>query len=339
MIYVPLLKTNKAELNALSKISQTLSSNIMPLFEIMSTTSSANKDKNTLEYLSAMKLNGSFFVDSFRFSEGEYTQKNMNFPRMDWALKNRNQVNYVNSIMLVSDFFKERDCIPVISMKKGLILRKDDIINLISYIRDNKQPVCIRIESNIFPDFEDVLSELTSSDYLMLDIREQPVNSQEMTYRRLKRLNIPATKILLNSPRKREYLNTFYNKNGFTDQIDNSALELFEIIGFDGVGDYAGLKDKLPENSGGNGKGLAMAFVFCAEENAFWIAGNDNTNDGVKGYAAVKDELIKNRDLLDPGLRCPAFMEIERIKNGNWSNWIEITVIRYIDQIDNYYFK
>lgn len=145
-----------------------------------------------------------------------------------------------------------------------------------------------------------------------------------------------ATSVLLNSPRKAKLQNGEYDTE-ITDLINNSVRTQFSEYGFNGFGDYGGLKDKLPEKGGSNGTGHALAILYQNSSNSFYTFVNQDVSLGTKGYKSVINDILALESELNPDNDCPIFEKIKILqrtgKPGGWSTWIKYTLIRYLDQI------
>lgn len=278
------------------------------------------------------RLNGKkAFIDFFRFSDNEYDNKV--FKGMELSFKLSRDYNYYKKRLLsISEFI---NLIPVISIKTGFKVSKHELVKVINDLRKGNSSVAIRITDNYLEDYAELLEEnLTHDDYLMLDIKNQYVDSKFIELEEFQELETDACKILLNSPRSRAYKNGDYENLVYTNKIDNKVAVIYKDYDLQGFGDFGGLKDDLPVDSGGNGKGAALGLIFVKEENAFYSIVNHDTNMGVSGFKYVRKEILNRLDIFDKEDNCIA---IKRIKNmtdkfGNWATWNNITLTRYIHQ-------
>lgn len=364
MLYVPVMKNRKEEVSFLKSQNSLFSDRIIPLIEVISNTYEtkykldengdleyiAKTGKNGRERRSRIKLpktdediitipdlvkkvcNKDIFVDYFRFSVGEYTG-NLNYSKIELSLTNSRSIeSYKKCILELCQF---GNIIPVISIKKGLEFNEIDLKAFTDEIRGFDRPLGIRITSNIFNNYSSKIEKiLQKGDYLFFDIREEDIESQFMELEEFSDFQIDATKILLNSPRKRELRNTAYEESGVTELINNSVAETYQDYGFDGYGDFAGLKDTLPEDAGSNGTGSAMGLLYDKDINAFRVYRNPDTSLGVSGYKEVIEDIMKEKSILDPDNDCLAIRKISELNGvGNWSTWNHITLLRYVDQV------
>ncbi|WP_169792866.1 hypothetical protein [Lentibacillus amyloliquefaciens] len=285
----------------------------------------------TLEKIQERLSGKKGFIDFFRFSEGEYANKD--FKGIELSFKLSRDYNYYTQRMMQIGNFS--NLFPVISIKKGFIISEHDLINLVNELRKDNSSIAIRITDSYLEGYIALLEEhLTERDFIMLDIRNQHVDSKFIELEDFQELETDAYKIILNSPRSRNYKNGDYENLEFTKKIDNKVAIEYIDYDFDGFGDFGGLKDDLPSESGGNGKGAALGLIYLKEKNAFYSIVNYDTNMGMQGYENVRSEVLKRLGLLDSDNDC---VTIKRIKNmeetfGNWATWNNLTLTRYIHQ-------
>ena len=115
--------------------------------------------------------------------------------------------------------------------------------------------------------------------------------------------------------------------DGWEPLIDNAVAVKYSECGFSGFGDYAGLKDSLPEDI--PVRSVILGLLFNKDKNAFWSIKSKEKGDG----AEVKKKALEHSNEFDAEGSCKGYKEIKRIEKGTQMNWNEITVIRYIDQI------
>lgn len=179
---------------------------------------------------------------------------------------------------------------------------------------------------------------LRDTDYLLFDIGEQNPTSKIMELEEVMELETSVKTILLNSPRKSGAKNGDYEEFGITELIDNSVRDIFSEYGFEGFGDYCGLKDALP-TIGSNGTGAALALLYDFKKNGFYSFLNPNTRQGLSGYHKIIPVILSKKAILDPLHNCPAIQKIEELVNsgstGNWRTWNNINITRYIHQMNS----
>lgn len=289
------------------------------------------EDIITLEEIEKRLSEKKAFIDFFRFSDNEYDNKVFKGMELSFRLS-RDYAYYKQRVLQIGKF---KNLIPVISIKNGFKISKHDLLELINDLRKNNHSIAIRITDNYLEDYTDLLEKhLLDKDYIMLDIRNQHVDSKFMELEELQNINTNSTKILLNSPRSRTHKNGDFENLVYTSKIDNKVAEFYKDYGLKGFGDFGGLKDDLPVDSGGNGKGAALGLLYSKEKNAFYSIVNDDTNMGVRGFEYVRTEILKNLDILDKENICPAINRIRNMKGpfGNWATWNNLTLTRYIHQ-------
>ncbi|MHC1691950.1 MAG: hypothetical protein AB9828_02845 [Sphaerochaetaceae bacterium] len=226
--------------------------------------------------------------------------------------------------------------IAVVSIMKKPEDDKNDVLKLLQTLKTTGHPIAVRISINKFEEYEKMLSEyLQNSDYLMIDIDMQKISSLQPTFRIIRQSRVQGTLVLLSSPRNSNINNRDYETEGYTDLIDCSGCSEYLRLGFDGFGDFGGLKNVLPSGSGGRG-GSALALLYNHNINKYLSIRNANPNIGTKGYSDVIARIMQRRAELDPDHDCPAIKIIDGLmqtnKPGNWQTWIGITLARSIHQ-------
>lgn len=358
-MYIPIMKNRQEELSVIENMNSFFSNSMIPLIEIIREEYSTQYEKDELTgefvYIKPMekgkkrkrkklpptdddiitldkiqeRLNGKkAFIDFFRFSDNEYKKKS--YKKVELSLKLRSFDYYCKRLLEIGNY---SNLIPVISIKKDFTFSKSDLVNLINNLKSNNISIAIRLTDEFLGEYSDLLKKyISSDDYIMLDIRSQNVDSKFVELEEFKNFKTVAKKILLNSPRSIDYSNGDYENLQFATKIDNKAAKIYKEYGFDGFGDFGGLKDDLPTN-GGNGTGAALALIYFKEENAFFSIVNYDTSLGVLGYEYVKNEILKRLDFFDKDNDCLAIKKIKSMpRNGNWRTWNNITLTRYIQQ-------
>lgn len=231
--------------------------------------------------------------------------------------------------------------IPVITVKRGMddVLSPERVVSLANELRRDKpnQRIALRIDD--MERYEDAAKlVLRPDDFLIYDFNEQPIRSKPAECMKLKGLGLPAQTIALCSPRRRELSGKDFKDCAFgevTKLIDNSHLDVFGSYGFDGVGDYGGLRDNLPD-SGAN-KGRALAIMYDGRANGFRVYMKDDYDLGINGYWDVVGHMLADADL-DPDGDCLALATIaakyqKHDKGYTFAEWIKYTLVRYIQQL------
>lgn len=361
MIYVPILKTRREEINVSEELNNCFSDNIIPLFEVLNDryktqykidpetqdyirVQKGNRrirlkeiptdaDIITLDFIYGLMHNKKAFIDYFRFTIEKYGKNiDINKTELAWRLSRDSSI-YKSRMREVS---KYKNLIPTISVKSGLFFGKNELENFLIELKGENESIGLRITEEFLEDYNVIIKNtLRDTDYLLLDIGEQNPSSKIMELEEVMELDSSAVKILLNSPRKAKVNNGEYEESGLTALIDNSAKEEFSEFGFDGFGDYCGLKDTLPRiNEGSNGTGAALTLLYSYKENAFYSFLNPDTSKGMSGYYEIIPVILSKKKVLDPLNNCPAIQKIEKLKkSGNWSTWHNINITRYIHQM------
>lgn len=360
MIYVPILKTRREEMNVSEKLNYCFSDKIIPLFEVLNdrykTTYKIDPETQdyihirkgkrnmrikehpteadiiTLNFINDLMRNEKAFVDYFRFTIERYG-KNIDISKTELAWKlSRDRNLYKNR---VKDISRYENLIPVVSIKPGFSFGKKELEELLIELKDANESIGLRITEEYLKEYSILIkSALRVTDFLLFDIGEQNPTSKIMEMEEVMELECEAKKILLNSPRKADLKNGEYEKMGFTALIDNSAREVFDEYGFEGFGDYCGLKDALPANDGSNGTGAALALLYSYTQNAFYSFLNPDTSKGMSGYHEIIPLILSKKEFLDPLNSCPAMNKIKELEtSGNWSTWHNVNITRYIHQM------
>lgn len=321
-MYIPILKTRISEMNVAKELNYCFSDKIIPMFEVINKQSDI---KTIVDILKGKKA----FVDLFRFSIDKYGNK-IDLSKSEYAWRLTENIEfYVSELKKIKNY---NNLIPVISVKENLEIKKGDLTKLIEDLLDENGSIALRITDKYLEEYNDIFSKLRITDYLMLDVGEQNLDSKFIELDEFSNLEILSKKILINCPRLHSLKNGDY-KTGITDNIDTSSIEKINEYSLDGFGDYAGLRDCMPENQkGSNGRGNALALLYDYKINKFYSFMNEDKSKGMKGYKDLIPIILENRISLDPNNDCPAFMKISKIPCGNWSTWHNITARRYIDQ-------
>jgi len=298
---------------------------------------SAHTDEDiiTLGHINALVDNKSAFIDYFRFTTKKYGQS-IAVDKVALALKmSRDTDLYKSKLRGVSG---HENLIPVVSIKDGFFMPKAELETFIHELQNSNSCVALRLTEEWINDYETIITNtLRRNDYLLFDLSEQDPVTKFMELEEIADMGIKAKVVLLNSPRKASIKNGDYEPSGITKLISNSALREYSKYNFEGVGDYAGLKDVLPTNGGSNGTGAALALLYNFPENGFFSFLNPDTRQGVYGYHALIPNMLALEGHLNPKHDCPAFERINslaaRKSPGNWPVWINIILTRYIYQM------
>lgn len=355
IMYIPILKNRQQELTVIKNMNSFFGSSIIPLIEVIKDEYKPNykrdengefiyekkkkkrmrvKDKPTDQDIITLDkiqklLNGKkAFIDFFRFSDTEYDNKIYN--GVETSLKLRAFDYYRKRLLEIGN---HPFLVPVISIKENFTLSDYDLVKLINDLKKDNSSIAIRLTDEFLGKYYELLqNNLSENDYIMLDIREQNVDSKFMELDEFRDLETDAKKILLNSPRLRKMNNGKYENLQFTDKINNKVAEIYKDYELDGFGDFGGLKDDLPVD-GGKNIGAALALIYFKDENAFFSIVNYDTNLGFYGFEYIKNEIFKRLDFFDKDNDCLAIQKIKTMNgNGTWKTWITITLTRYIHQ-------
>lgn len=360
-MYLPIMKNRNEEMKIISELNHLFSESMIPLVEIIKDEFDIKykTDEKTGEYIYEKKagskrksriklqvteediitlekiqerLNGKKgFIDFFRFSENEYDNKDFKGIELSFTLS-RDFKYYKKRLLQIGRF---QNLYPVISIKTGFNISQHDLLNLVKDLKKDNTSIAIRITDTYLEDYTEFIEQyLTENDYIMLDIRNQHVDSKFIELEELQDLDTNAKKVLLNSPRLRNYKNGDYENLKFTKKIENKAAIKYIEYKLDGFGDFGGLKDDLPSEGGGNGTGAALGLIYLKEKNAFFSIVNYDTKMGMRGFEYVRSEVLNRLDYLDVDNDCVAIKRVKGMtgKFGNWATWSNFTLTRYIHQ-------
>ena len=270
-MYVPILKNRLYENKFLREHFDLFSEKITPLIEVI--TLVFGRSEKSIEEMIQIYDNyfySPYFIDFFAFSHDEYQQ--FDSSQVDLSLKIRDEAEFKYFDDLLFEASRSMKAIPVVSIKRArdFILSKSVMISTIQKVQKCTSRMAVRIDSNLLDQFYDTLHPLLrKDDFLLYDIREDTIESKFFDLQAISQKKKDYKTIILNSPRPSKLKNGSYKDCAFTGLIDNSIRETYLTHGFDGYGDYAGLKDVLPTD-GGNGKGAALGLFFVDEYNKFY---------------------------------------------------------------------
>lgn len=340
-MYIPIFKGRRYENIVLREYRDLfLSNQIIPLVELISL-----KDKTVDEVINEYdeSIRSKYFLDFFAFEAEKYMPYNTDLVEFAATLNSENQYNYLNDLLIKT---KNSDyAIPVISIKEArkFIFDENKIKELIANLQKEKIEIAVRIEAHLFDDYFDVINKtLRDTDYFLFDIGGESVDSfifQIEDFNSLKSNKYHSA--ILNSPRKRNIYNNEYEKNAYTDLIDNKIATEYRKNGFDSFGDYLGLKDELPRvRSALNSDGHAHTLFYSLDNNSFYSALNDY-DSGLKGFKEVYDHLMFKEEELNKDKDCLAYEYLKRYEGhtsyGGWGNWRAILMIRTLSELKKIY--
>lgn len=362
MLYVPMLKTRDEELRVLKDVRDCYSEKIIPLIEIISEQyrvryqtdengdfvrekhktrylkakcEPVDEDIITLQNLNEIIGNKKMFIDYFRFSLEKYG-KNIKFKNAALAFDLSNNYNlYKTKVLEVSRY---ETMIPVISVKTEFDISKSELSNFVQELQASSKQMALRITEEWINTYRDIICDmLREEDFLLFDIEEQAPETKFMEIEELKGLEAKCHIILLNSPRKASIKNKEYPEQAKTDLINNGARDIANEYGLTGYGDYCGLKDAMPLNTGPALMGAALALFYDFQENVFYSYCNHDTSMGVRGYRELLPIIKSEEHKLNGDGDCPGFKKIDSLsKGGSWNTWHYINAARYIHQTSKY---
>ena len=360
MLYVPVFKNRQEEMRVVKELNHCFDEKIIPLIEVLDEyyETRYKVDQKTGEFIKVQKGkqkrrvkleptdddiitlkrinefidNKDAFMEYFRYTTKKYGTR-IDIEKVGLARKLNDNFDLYKEKVL--GLIKYKNIIPVISIKEGYPISMLELKKMIKKIKEENSRVAIRLTDEFIESCGEVLkNELDENDFVMLDIGEQVPKTKFIEYDEIDELELRAQVIVLNSPRHIKPDNGDYPENAYTELIDNSARDYVEEYGFNGYGDYCGLKDVLPRTGGSNGRGAALALIYDYEKNAFWAYTNKNTEDGLGGYKNLIPTILSDRQRFDPKGTCLGYEKIASLSNGgNWSSWHNICARRYLWQI------
>lgn len=368
MLYVPMLKLRSTEQKALKCVEECLSDKIIPLIEIIEdlyptiydvdqetgeilTEKVLNKngkicnrkkkrkpernERNTLEKINELVEGKKVFIDYFRFHPDEYKKSNIDLNKVSLSLELRKEEYYKERLgeVVVYD-----NMIPVVSIKPSYIFPQKDLETLVRQLKYNNHAVALRIHVSIVEEYRNFCeTQLGAEDYIMIDVKQDPVDSHVMELMEVSEWKCETKKIVLNSPRDSRISTYDFEEEGVTALIDNSARELCSTYGLDGYGDYASYSDKLPQGQQARGEsGNAVAFLYRYDVNGFEVFHN-TSEIGLKGFDSVAQRVMEAEERLNPDGDCLGYSELRKAGGyRDWKLWIRIGIVRYIHQMYKY---
>lgn len=363
-MYIVIMKTRTEEYKVVKEMSRYFGDHVFPLFEILKDEYTPRykkdldtgrivyeikegktrrskiqlpereEDRTTLQDIERLTSGKIAFIDFHRYgSKKKRGRQNRTYIKLPLELAANFEL-YANRLLEVTNY---HNLIPVVSIMQKPDDNRVGIMNLVQRLKESGHRVAVRISIEKFEEYGDRLADyLQDTDYLMVDIGRQKISSLNPVLSMIQQSDIRAKRILLNSPRDYKLNNGDYEIEGYTDLIDCSACSDYAQIGFSGFGDYGGLKDLLPENTGGGGNGSALALFYDRYVNKFFSIMNQDSTIGTKGYRDVIARIMQRKVEFDPENDCPAIRKVENLwvtgKTGGWATWIWVTLSRYIHQ-------
>lgn len=290
----------------------------------------------TLQIVSDLFSARDVLVDYFRCDLGKY---HYDAGKIELVLRLNRDLNlYCGKVLGIAAY---PHLIPVIAVKQSMddVLSPEQVVSLANDLRRDNPSQRIALRFDDIDGYENVAKQvLHEEDCLIYDFNEQPIRSKPVECRRLKNLNLPAQTVALCSPRRRELTGKDFKdcKDGeVTNLIDNAHLDVYRNYGFDGVGDYGGLRDNLPDR--GANKGRALAIMYDGKVNGFKIYVKDDYDLGPNGFWDVVEHMLADTELAqdDTCLALAAITDKYRRheKGYAFAEWIKYTFVRYIQQL------
>ena len=188
-MYIPILKTRKIEMKVLKDLNYCFSDSIIPMFETID---------NSYEFNTILTLlNGNkAFLDLFRFSTCKYGERiDITKAEYSWKITNDKEL-YISELKKIDNNI---GFIPVISIKKHLEIGSTALYELIKELQEKHDSIAFRFTDEFMNKYNNLFSQLRTSDYLMMDIEEQNSESKFIEIDEFLDFEIECKKIILNS--------------------------------------------------------------------------------------------------------------------------------------------
>ena len=365
VMYIVMMKTRPEEFRVSTAMNQYFGDKIIPLFEILKDEYEDHykidsitgefvyeipegqnrrrkillerkpEDLITLEMINKRIAGKKAFIDFYRYDSSLPSNIKPSYALLPLQLRSFSQ--YRKRLLEVSEY---TNFIPVISIKNNSDLKHDEVLTLITDLKKVKMssPIAVRVDGRKFDEYKHTLKQvLDIQDYFFLDIGTMALQSMAIQIQEISTTDILGTKVLLNSPRKSSSIsNAEYEEEDYTELISCEVNTNYKTFGFQGFGDYGGLKNDFPIK-GGPTKACALALLFDEKENKYMSFMNPDNILGLGGYEDVVRRILKRKQEFDPNEDCPAIKTISNfgqhgLKNGNWASWNGITLKRTIHQ-------
>lgn len=237
----------------------------------------------------------------------------------------------------------------------SLAITFNDIITNISLIKSsielfhkqNKQ-IALRISNygNLHK-ILDVLSLLNKNDYLILDTTDQNIFS--LIYgSKINEIikNMHAKLIYFSNERRQPNLGRSYETDKYTENCNYQLIDLIKAknLFYDGFGSYCGAKNDDNETAYGT-KTYAVFFEYSFKKNKFMVFKSEETDYVATIYTKLTEKLknyyklgkLENLDDIN-GYSTTLLNNIfSKTKNSTASDYIQLTITLYIEQIINYF--
>ena len=349
-MYVPVVKNQYCEFGAMKRLLKAglVSDGIYPFVKFLIVDDQANKvnyyhdPKRVSELFSPKQV----FVDYYRCDIGAYGRVDVS-KLGETRRMSADADAYLEEMKSLASF---ENFIPVFSIRQDVINPAPDA--LLSAIVDIRHAhpgkhVGICVDAYYAQYNKAITSVLGEDDFIFFDSGEAKPRSRKPAIRKVLGIVCPAKKVLLNSPRKRSLQNGDYPEHGFATFIDNDARDDYSSLGFDGFGDFAGLRDDLKLNIRipGEPRGRALVLLYDYDTNQFMSYMNPDSRAAQGGFRDLAPVIDGDMHWLNPGGNCIAlneFLEKRRSdpeKFGGYTFWVTATVVRYIQQIETNMFR
>lgn len=307
-MYIPVFKNRLFENKFIREQQVYFDDNIVPLIEILNL--KVGRTTMSVEEMLSIyddSFSSNYLIDFFVFAEGEYAKLDTNQVNFSMEQRTHTLKDYRDLLGKVS---QTKFGIPVISIKNGrdFLQNRTEIKRLIQDVQTISPKIAVRIQSGLLKVYFKGIDEiLRDEDMLIYDINEESIQSKFFDRKLIRNKTNYYQVIVLHSPRSSKIKNGSYHDGAYTGLIDNKIKMNHLDLGFDGFGDYAGLKNVLP-TSGSNGKGAALGLFYDNSVNQFFSIMNEDSSLGASGHKYVLEQASDaHKQKLNPSGDCPAY--------------------------------
>ncbi len=333
MIYVPIIKLKKYEiLRAKYVVKYINHQSIIPFLELRYSLSEEKKNSNLKDFIEVTHLKKYFLGIPHKktaIKVGDNDGKD-NFV----VDANKNIQTYFNESL---SLFDDKNAIPVFYVYKEE--DKEYIGDFIEYGHSYNRTIGIITTPKIASELKDV--DLSMSDYLLIDLGNEKINSQRLNLEKASR-NTKCRIILIRE-------NRGVNTNNTSIELDEEAPLLSDLsTEFDdakkirmvavGFGDYCGQKNNIT-TTGGNGKveQYPATSIYMKEKSPCYFHGLKSELDTKSGgFDDLKKLVLERINKLDPNNVTPLEEMLNSEGVGYYAMWHIIEEWCYIAKMSYY---
>ncbi len=342
-MYVPIMKNRTIEMSVIKElINIGISTNTLPMIEIIQEKSRSNSHKNYIEEIGEIfeKADNKFFLDIPKINITSSTAEPI---QIFMTRVNRQRNFFIEQLIKCKDI---SGIIPVISYNNREIPNIKIIFDDISELRNYFSSIALRLTPTQYNKLgKDCLSKLIKNDFLIFDIDDKghmnpafKLNYKSI-YSMKKTLNFKS--IIVNSNRPSNMFNKNIIDGEPIEDIDNSLLEMYGMsqYKFDGFGDYACTTNTLPSTGGA----ISPAGIYYSKDNNFFVGYKGRTPSLSEFQAYIAPEIVKSEYWAEYDekhhIHCPGCSKINAITLEEQSGksqaiWKGICMSHYIYTVD-----